>query len=133
MVSLPETAVADQPARANSPHPSRARWVAAAFLILYGFAKLNGSQFTVLDSELTKPMGEAHSAYLAVFRDANRRDHQHHFEVGEDGVVRVWETWLRKGELIIEGRVVSDSEMELAPVDEKGAAVLLRRASGRGR
>ena len=288
MVSLPETALADQPARTAAPHPSRARWIAAALLILYGFAKLNGSQFTVLDSELTKPMGEVsgfwltwyyfsyspvygtlialvqivgaalliwprtalaaaltlvpvvtniilidlfygvaadamlvavlilgcllavirphagrllaavlvsppprtsgvvraavlasmlvvawaftwwvanynnraptridgvwsvasdaqatwpwrevfferNRAHMAVFRDANRRDRQHHFEVGEDGVVRVWETWLRKDELIMEGRVVSDTEIELAPAGAKGGAVLLRRASSRGR
>jgi hypothetical protein len=33
-----------------------ARWIAATLCILYGFAKINGSQFTVLDSELTKPL-----------------------------------------------------------------------------
>ena len=31
-----------------------ARWIAAAIMITYGFAKLTGSQFTVLDSEATK-------------------------------------------------------------------------------
>ena len=29
-----------------------ARYVAALLLLFYGFAKLNGSQFTILDSEL---------------------------------------------------------------------------------
>ena len=35
-----------------------ARWLAAVLMIAYGFAKLTGSQFTVIDSEVTKPMGE---------------------------------------------------------------------------
>lgn len=44
--------------------PSRARWIAAALCILYGFAKLNGSQFVVLDSELSRPMGEVSGYWL---------------------------------------------------------------------
>jgi hypothetical protein len=44
--------------------PTRARWVAVVFCLLYGFAKLNGSQFTVLDSELTKPMGHVSGFWL---------------------------------------------------------------------
>ena len=41
-----------------------ARWLAAVLMIAYGFAKLNGSQFTVLDSEVTKPMGEVSRFWL---------------------------------------------------------------------
>jgi len=41
-----------------------ARWSAAAIAILYGFAKLNGSQFTILDSELDKPMGSVSGFWL---------------------------------------------------------------------
>ena len=41
-----------------------ARWLAAVIMITYGFAKLNGSQFTVLDSEVTKPMGEVSGFWL---------------------------------------------------------------------
>jgi hypothetical protein len=53
------TARADRPLPASLlPPPSRARWIAAGLLMVYGFAKLNGSQFTVLDSDLTKPMGD---------------------------------------------------------------------------
>jgi hypothetical protein len=44
--------------------PPRARWIAAGLLMVYGFAKLNGSQFTVLDSELTKPMGRVSGFWL---------------------------------------------------------------------
>jgi hypothetical protein len=41
-----------------------ARWFAAGVILLYGFAKLNGSQFTVLDSELDKPMGTVSGFWL---------------------------------------------------------------------
>ena len=41
-----------------------ARWLAAVLMITYGFAKLNGSQFTVIDSEVTKPMGEVSGFWL---------------------------------------------------------------------
>jgi len=44
--------------------PTRARWVAVVFCLLYGFAKLNGSQFTVLDSELSKPLGQVSGFWL---------------------------------------------------------------------
>jgi hypothetical protein len=38
--------------------------VAVILLVIYGFAKLNGAQFTVLDSELTKPMGRVSGFWL---------------------------------------------------------------------
>lgn len=41
-----------------------ARWLAAVLMITYGFAKLTGSQFTVIDSEVTKPMGEVSGFWL---------------------------------------------------------------------
>ena len=41
-----------------------ARWIAAVLMILYGFAKLNGSQVTVLDSGVSKPMGEVGGFWL---------------------------------------------------------------------
>ena len=44
--------------------PPRLRWVAVAVCFLYGFAKVNKSQFTVLDSEMTKPMGEVSGFWL---------------------------------------------------------------------
>ena len=45
-------------------HMTIARWVSAVLLIVYGFAKLNGSQFTVLDSEISKPMGDVSGFWL---------------------------------------------------------------------
>jgi len=44
--------------------PQLPRWIAATLCILYGFAKINGSQFTVLDSELTKPLGQVSGFWL---------------------------------------------------------------------
>lgn len=48
----------------KSVPPRLARWIAATLCIVYGFAKINGSQFTVLDSELTKPLGQVSGFWL---------------------------------------------------------------------
>lgn len=40
------------------------RYGAALVLLVYGFAKINGSQFTILDSELDKPMGHVSGFWL---------------------------------------------------------------------
>ena len=40
------------------------RYTIALLVINYGFAKLNGSQFTILDSELDKPMGQVSGFWL---------------------------------------------------------------------
>ena len=40
------------------------RYGSALVLVVYGFAKLNGSQFTVLSSELDKPMGDVSGFWL---------------------------------------------------------------------
>ncbi len=40
------------------------RYLVALLVINYGFAKLNGSQFTILDSELDKPMGQVSGFWL---------------------------------------------------------------------
>src|SRR3954467_13260560 len=40
------------------------RYLVAVLVLTYGFAKLNGSQFTILDSELTKPMGQVSGFWL---------------------------------------------------------------------
>ena len=61
---------ADEHPMNQHPHPGTttavrvARWLAAVLMITYGFAKLTGSQFTVLDSELTRPMGEVTGFWL---------------------------------------------------------------------
>ncbi|MCX6590121.1 MAG: hypothetical protein NTZ56_01225 [Acidobacteria bacterium] len=40
------------------------RYAAALMIMAYGFAKVNGSQFTILDSELDKPMGHVSGFWL---------------------------------------------------------------------
>lgn len=40
------------------------RFSAAMMLLIYGFAKVNGSQFTILDTELDKPMGQVSGFWL---------------------------------------------------------------------
>jgi|GEM_PF-427140 len=40
------------------------RFGVSFFIILYGFAKLNGAQFTILSSELDKPMGQVSGFWL---------------------------------------------------------------------
>jgi hypothetical protein len=52
------------PSSGHATIPSRARWFAAVVSIFYGFARLNGSQFTVLDSELARPMGDVSGFWL---------------------------------------------------------------------
>lgn len=44
--------------------PAFAHWIGALLCIFYGFAKLNDAQFTVLDSELARPMGEVSGFWL---------------------------------------------------------------------
>jgi hypothetical protein len=41
-----------------------ARYLVAFLVIVYGFAKLNGAQFNILDSELDKPMGQVNGFWL---------------------------------------------------------------------
>src|SRR5436190_16731703 len=50
--------------RQGARKPPAARWVAVALCLVYGFAKLNGAQFTILDSELTKPLGRVSGFWL---------------------------------------------------------------------
>jgi hypothetical protein len=48
----------------NMPKPPAVRWVAVVLCIVYGFAKLTGAQFTILDSELTRPLGQVSGFWL---------------------------------------------------------------------
>ena len=40
------------------------RYIVSSLILLYGFAKLNGSQFTILNSELDKPLGQVSGFWL---------------------------------------------------------------------
>ena len=74
---------------------------------------------------------ERNRAHLVVFRASDGTDERHHFEVDENGVVRVWETWLRKGPLIMQGSTRDDRlELEMLGGTRRGQ-VLLRRENPR--
>jgi hypothetical protein len=45
-------------------HPAFAHWLAGVMCIFYGFAKLSDAQFTILDSELSRPMGAVSGFWL---------------------------------------------------------------------
>lgn len=71
---------------------------------------------------------EYNRAHLAVFRAESGPDEQHHFEIDSGGVVRVWDQWLTKGPLIMEGRRTSETEIELLIKEEpRGGRLFLRR------
>jgi uncharacterized membrane protein YphA (DoxX/SURF4 family) len=44
--------------------PTAIRWLAAVLCITYGAAKITGSQFTILDSELARPLGQVSGFWL---------------------------------------------------------------------
>ena len=72
---------------------------------------------------------EHNRAHLAVFRSSEGPDEKRHFELGPDGVVRVWSEWLTKGPLLMEGRLMPDSEIHLRmPAADGGSVLRLRRA-----
>jgi hypothetical protein len=73
---------------------------------------------------------EYNRAHLVVFRGEDGPDVWHHFEVGADGAIHIWENWLRKGALIMEGRRTSDTEIELMVPDRvAGGRLVLHRVS----
>jgi hypothetical protein len=75
---------------------------------------------------------ERNRAFWVVFRSAEGKDDWHHFEVDDDGIVRVWQTWLRKGDLLMQGRVGDDGLLRLTSTGDPGAVTLvLRRARPR--
>jgi hypothetical protein len=69
---------------------------------------------------------EYNRAYLAVVRTKDGEYDENHFEVDDVGNVRMWETWLRKGTLLMQGRVEADGRIRLQPAGG-GPAVLLQR------
>lgn len=70
---------------------------------------------------------ERNRAHLVVFRSSASRDEQHHFEVDPAGIVRVWRDWLRKGPLIMQGRMVSETEVALTLTENPNSGPLLLR------
>lgn len=72
---------------------------------------------------------ERKRAFWVTFRSSDGKDEIHHFEVDNAGIVRVWQTWLRKGEFLMEGRVGRDGRLQLRPIDASAAPLLLERSA----
>jgi hypothetical protein len=70
---------------------------------------------------------ERNRAFWVTFRDVDGRDERHHFEMDQDGIVRVWQTWLTKGELLMTGRVAPDGRIDLELVKGHGGHLWLTR------
>jgi len=68
---------------------------------------------------------ERNRAHMVVFRAEGGSDERHHFEIDPEGVVRVWQTWLTKGTLLMQGRRQSDTQIELEIAG--GGHVVLQR------
>jgi uncharacterized membrane protein YphA (DoxX/SURF4 family) len=76
---------------------------------------------------------ERNRAAMAVFRTADGIDATHHFEITKNGLVQVWQTWLTKGPLIMQGRQQADGQLELVILEPSGGGHLtLQRASMTG-
>lgn len=133
--------------------PSRAGMIAlpvvmiGAFVFTWWVANYNNRAPTPIDGTwaVTARSGEtAHGAEwrtvffernraeLVVFRTANGTDVSHHFEMGKNGLVHVWQTWLKKGPLIMRGRQSSDNKIELDILPSAGGGHLtLQRVTSR--
>ena len=70
---------------------------------------------------------EYNRAHMAVFRPEAGPDERHHFEIDPSGTIRVWQEWLTKGPLIMEGRQRSETMIELDIKDDRGGRLLLQR------
>jgi hypothetical protein len=71
---------------------------------------------------------ERNRAHLAVFRAADGVELRRHFEVNGDRI-QVWERWLAKGDLTMQGRITPDGAVILDPL--AGGRLVLQRAARR--
>jgi hypothetical protein len=87
---------------------------------------------TVPDGERwTRVFFEYNRAHMAVFRTAAGADAIRHFELADDGELRVWAVWLEKGDLLMQGRYDrGQNAIEIALEEPGGARVRLRKVSG---
>jgi len=60
---------------------------------------------------------ERNNAHSVIFRSTGS-DVGHHFEIGSDGAIHVWERLRTKGKLIMQGRVLSGGDIQLDDVDD---------------
>jgi hypothetical protein len=72
---------------------------------------------------------ERNRAAMAVFRTADGVDSAHHFEIAKNGLVRIWQTWLTKGPLIMQGQVQANGQLELEILQPRsGGHLTLQRS-----
>lgn len=73
---------------------------------------------------------EHNRAGMAVFRNADGSDSTHDFEMTQDGLVQIWQTWLKKGPLIMRGREQANGQLELEILQpDSGGHLTLQRTS----
>jgi hypothetical protein len=118
--------------------------ISGAWALTWFIANYNNIRPTVIDgvwSVVSQPASdrpsrrwtqvffERNRAYWVVFRASDGTDTRHHFEVDEQGVVRIWQTWLSKGDQIMQGRLNRDGRLDLEIIGTDGRLVLQRQES----
>ena len=116
--------------------------LAGSFGVTWWAANYNNISPTPIDGTWTVVTGQSNGnspwrevffernrAFWVTFRSAAGKDEVHHFEVDNAGVVRVWQTWLRKGDLLMEGRVGPDGRLQLRPIDSSLGPLVLERTA----
>ncbi|HSK18797.1 MAG TPA: hypothetical protein VK912_06635 [Longimicrobiales bacterium] len=114
-----------------------------AFSVTYWIAHHNNRAPTAIDGvwevepgttphEIERVYFERNRAHLAVFRDTSGDYRRHHFELAEDGRVKVWLEWLDKGGLVYYGLYLQPDMIVLYPPTYPAASLrLTRRDAGR--
>jgi hypothetical protein len=73
---------------------------------------------------------EYNRAHMAVVRNRSGIYDVNHFEIDPEGIVRIWDQWISKGTLLMEGRREADGRIRLRPAGQAGgAAVVIERTS----
>jgi hypothetical protein len=74
---------------------------------------------------------ERNRAHWVTLRPPKGKDEQHHFEMDRQGHIQVWERWLKKGTLLMQGQYRDDGRIELTSVGvDPTWTVLLERQPG---
>ena len=76
-------------------------------------------------SQVQQVFFERNEAHAVIFRSMGG-DARHHFEIGADGIIRVWETLRTKGKFIMQGRVLPGGDVQLDDVNDQTGHLRLR-------
>lgn len=117
-----------------------------AFGLTYWTANYNNRAPTAVDgvweperqvgqSGVERVFFEYNRAHMVVFKDTSGSYSRHHFELQPDGQLRIWEEWLSRGQLLLDGTFTPPDRILLRPPDGSGddVAELRRVAPPRGR